>query len=80
MNAISNIRIRKCKNQHLLFANDAIAITVYGKGIRYKNKGVSVVHIYISDKNEINTIQIGAKNCSFKKGNTILKEYNNLIY
>ena len=75
LNAISDINIRKFKNQHLLFADDGITITVYGKGIQYKNKDVSVIHIYISDKNEINTIQIGTKEYSFKKGNTLLKEY-----
>lgn len=75
LNAISDINISKFKNQHLLFADDGITITVYGKGIQYKNKDVSVIHIYISDKNEINTIQIGAKEYSFKKENTLLKEY-----
>ncbi len=75
LNAISDINISKFKNQHLLFADDGITITVYGKGIQYRNKDVGVIHIYISDKNEINTIQIGAKEYSFKKGNTLLKEY-----
>ena len=75
LNAISDINISKFKNHHLLFADDGITITVYGKGIRYKNKGVGVIHIYISDKNEINTIQIGAQEYSFKKRNTLLKEY-----
>ncbi len=75
LNAISDINISKFKNQHLLFADDGITITVYGKGIQYGNKDVGVIHIYISDKNEINTIQIGAKEYSFKKENTLLKEY-----
>lgn len=75
LNAISDINISKFKNHYLLFADDGITITVYGKGIQYKNKDIGVIHIYISDKNEINTIQIGTKNYSFKKENTLLKEY-----
>lgn len=72
LNNISAIQIRERKNQHLLFTKDGIVITVYGKGIRYKSKEVSVVHIYISEKNKINTIELDNKDYSFKNKNTAL--------
>lgn len=75
LNEVSDIKINVFKNQHLLFADDGIVITIYGTGIKYKNQKINVVHIYISTKNEINTIELDEKSYSFKKENTSLINY-----
>lgn len=74
-NAISELQVNMLKNQYLLFADDGIEIRVYGRGIKYKNQNIGVVHIYLSEKNEINTIQLDGKDYSFKKGDTLLADY-----
>ena len=76
LNMVSNIKIMPFQNHHILCSDDGIVITIYGKGILYRNKEVSVVHIYISEKNEINTIEIDEKDYCFKKENISLEEYS----